>query len=224
MNLVLGRIIVDEKFIGSSSFNEINIKVVELLSEYTENFEIPTLIVGWEKVKGIFGDNVSILNKRIRPNLYWTFAPNEKLQSFIDDTNKYINELYNDFIKDYEYYFIDPIVDDIQNIGNIIRFLYKGECDSIYMTEDFIYMYNSVQKIILGIDVHYYEMLGFKINKNGTKFWNDETIEIALNEIIKKYGKFPTAYFLESIKRSDLIHAVQRNGGFQYWRKKLGYA
>lgn len=165
MKLVLGRIIIDEKFIQNNSFNEINIKIVDLIPDYIEDLETPTLIVGWEKVKNIFGDNVSILNKRIKPNLFWTFAPNEKKQTFLDDTNKYINELYNDLIKDYEYLFIDPVIDDIQNIDNIIRFLHRGLCDCIYITEDFIYMFNKREKLIIGIDIHYYSMLGFKMDK-----------------------------------------------------------
>ena len=41
------------------------------------NNYLPTLIVGWERVKKLY-PKASILKKKIKDNLYWTFSPTEK--------------------------------------------------------------------------------------------------------------------------------------------------
>lgn len=165
MNFVLGRIVTERKVIEGNYLNDKNIKLVKLSDEYIEDTKTPTLLVGWELVSSIFGENVSILNKKIRKNLFWTFSPQEKMQQFNEDVEKFIYELYHDLIEGHEYYFIDPIIDSISKIDHLFRFIDDENYDSIYITDDFIYMYTKSEKLILGIDIKYYRRLQFNIEK-----------------------------------------------------------
>jgi len=164
MKLILGRIIVSDNTI-KELLSKKNITIVTVETEYTEDLSCPTLIIGWYKCKELFGDQVSILKRTIKPNLYWTFAPNEKLQYFNEDTEKFVQKLYKDLIKPYKYQFIDPIIDNIINIDHVLRYSNNDKYDCVYLTEDFIYMFNEEEKLILGIDINYYKKLRFNIDK-----------------------------------------------------------
>ena len=38
---------------------------------------IPTLIIGWDSVKSLYGD-INILDKKVKDNIYWTFGKRER--------------------------------------------------------------------------------------------------------------------------------------------------
>jgi hypothetical protein len=46
---------------------------------------LPTLIVGWKTVRGIYGNDVSILHKKINERTYWTFNRRERKIDFEKD-------------------------------------------------------------------------------------------------------------------------------------------
>ena len=50
--------------------------------------DIPTLIIGWNKVNTIFS-NVKILEWKIDKNTYWTFGRREKGEKYLDDLQKF---------------------------------------------------------------------------------------------------------------------------------------
>ncbi|MCK4665939.1 hypothetical protein KAU33_04275 [Candidatus Dependentiae bacterium] len=60
-----------------------------------------------------------------------------------------------------------------------------------------------------------------KRKSNG--YWNEENIISELEPIIEELNHFPTINELNYIDRSDLEGAIRRNGGFLYFRKKMGY-
>ena len=72
----------------------INHHTCEYINYCTEgdlvNFSLPTLYVGWKRVKDIFS-NLDILNKTITPNLlYWEFSFDEHKSDSISGVNLFI--------------------------------------------------------------------------------------------------------------------------------------
>lgn len=61
------------------------------------------------------------------------------------------------------------------------------------------------------------------MSKKGISKWNEEKIIEELKIIIKEIYHFPTFKELVSLNRSDLIHAIQRNGGLNKFRQLFGY-
>ncbi len=57
--------------VTSSKIEDTNFKVCRKVETIKEG--LPTLIVGWDKTKEIYGDRVSILHKQIDENTYRTF-------------------------------------------------------------------------------------------------------------------------------------------------------
>lgn len=165
MNLILGRVVIDKTFTSNKYVGDKNINLVEMVDEYVNNSEKPTLIVGWRNVQKIFGNKVSILNKVIEPNIFWTFSPTEKIQHFNEDMVKFIKILYDDFITKFQYISIDPIIYKIKTVDDILNLLEGGDFDSTYINDDFIYIFSKKNGVIIGLDLIYYESIGIKIEK-----------------------------------------------------------
>ena len=49
----------------------------------------PTLIIGWEEVKSIYGKNISILEKQIDEKTFWTFDKTERRNDYEKDINAF---------------------------------------------------------------------------------------------------------------------------------------
>ena len=73
-------------------------------------------------------------------------------------------------------------------------------------------------------DLNYYrEKLGYPITKKSNGYWNEKTIAKEIKLVVKENkGLFPTNVRLREMNRSDLASAISSNGGFPFWRKKLG--
>lgn len=70
---------------------------------------------------------------------------------------------------------------------------------------------------------YYRQKLGYPITKEYTGHWTEYTIEKELKRIVGANGVFPTNSFLREHDRYDLSAAIQKSGGFNVWRQKLGY-
>jgi len=166
--MILGEIIIPKTLINNERIVSAKNKgIVTIKEERIINSLLPTLIVGWANVKGMFNDKeISILNKTIRKNLYWTFAPGEDTQDFNEDIETFINHLYNDFISEVKYHFIDPIVENFSTSIELISMYENEYCfEKTYITENFIYIYDKPKNIILGIDLKYLKFLNFNIDQ-----------------------------------------------------------
>lgn len=135
------------------------------------NPKLPTLIIGWYNVSTMFHeDEVSIINKKIRENLFWTFAPGEDTQDFNEDVEEFINQLYSDFISDVKYHFVDPIVENFLTSDELLSHYENDYCfENSYITENFIYIYDKPKNIILGLDLKYLKFLKFDVEEIKSK-------------------------------------------------------
>ena len=59
------------------------------------------------------------------------------------------------------------------------------------------------------------------VRKNG--FWTEENTRLELESVIDELGHFPINNELNKIGRSSLGYAISKNGGYNYFRDKLGY-
>ena len=157
--------------------------------------ELPTLIIGWEFTKILFGDNKpSILEKQINENLFWTFTKRERRVDFEEDYKKFIElcvEKINDRIN---YNFINILTIKQSFIKNIIRKLASTNVSYIYIKNNsFIYIFDGTE--ITGIDFNAIDFIKidrkkvYRIlySKNNEVFFNTDFLlkEIKSNLINK---------------------------------------
>lgn len=149
--IIVGNIISNEELTGiPNNFNS--------CKDVPTN-ELPTLIIGWELTKSLYPE-ASILRKKIKDNLYWTFSPTEKRSIFETDLKKYINKSYNDYIKKIKFFNIDPIIYKINSNEGLIEKIKNvaGGFTYLYVNK-VVYVYHNF--IIYSIDLDQLDFIGF---------------------------------------------------------------
>jgi hypothetical protein len=124
------------------------IKTVGSIDEIIDG--LPTLIIGWEKVKSI-NPEVDILEKHINLDLFWTYALTEKRSEHDVDIQLFIQYCYDNLVEDIEYIFIDPIQFKLNTIKKTIKKIRSFENPICYHNDRVIYIYG--EDIIFGIDL-----------------------------------------------------------------------
>lgn len=150
--ITVGNIISKESLTGIPiNFNQI--------TNLPLSYEIPNIIVGWELTKNLFPE-ASILNKKIKDNVYWTFSTTEKRTIFEEDLKSFIKKSYNDYVKDIKHFNLDPIVYNLKTTEEFITKIKAFEESFIYLYDDkVVYLYHNF--IIFSIDLEQLDFIGF---------------------------------------------------------------
>jgi hypothetical protein len=72
------------------------------------NLSLPTMFVGYEFTKGIFGD-IDILSPKVDGKIYWTFSPEESMMHFLDRAALFVESIPDALVDGLEYTSLDPI-------------------------------------------------------------------------------------------------------------------
>jgi hypothetical protein len=154
MKSFIGTIVTNEENIT----NDQNFNILKY-SDYKKTNEIPTLLIGWSLVKEIFPHS-SILNKKIEENIYWTFSPSEKRKIFEDDLKSFIEKSYNDYVKNIEYFNLDPVIYKIENIDELKKkVLTFNNCFTYLYSNKILYFY--FDNKIISVDTDFLDFIGF---------------------------------------------------------------
>jgi hypothetical protein len=175
-NIVSSSVIKEENFF---LFDEI---------ESIDN-SLPTLIVGWDKTKQIFGNKISILNKKISDNLFWTFLPKERRVDYDDDLSKFKKLCINTFGDELSYVYIDPIHDKSKKIKKILKKIYSLDESISYITDKNM-LYILGDNIIFGVDLNISEFIGVENDKIISRIHNLPSSVLIDNEIFNKCKEF----------------------------------
>lgn len=188
--MILGEIIITEDLLNNILIKNIKEKpILNIKTDKVINPDIPTMIVGWKEAKSYDIENLKIINKTVNDNLFWTYNPTENLQDFNEDISYFIDQLYNDYIRGIKYKFIDPIIDNVKSFNDILTYSFNNKFNTSYYTDDFIYIYNKINKTIFGIDIKYYNSLKFDTPKLINKL-----IESSNKNIIEEYSLEESTY------------------------------
>jgi len=156
--------------------------------------ELPTLIIGWEFVKVIYGDNrPSILEKQISENVYWTFTKKERRVDYEEDIKKFIEICIECIGNKILYEFLNILTCKQSLIKNIIKKLISTDVYSIYIKNNsFIYIFDNNK--IIGIDFNAIDFLKIErkkvyrilySNKNNV-FFNEDFLDKEIKINIKQ--------------------------------------
>jgi len=154
--IIVGNIVTEGGLTGVP--NNFNILSIE---DYLKNpvHDLPTIFVGWDLTKTYIGE-VSILKKKIKENLYWTFSSSEKRTNFENDLKKFINRSYDDYVKKIKFISIDPIIYKINNTEEFISKINNVAGGFAYLYQNkVVYVYNNF--VIYSIDLEQLDFIGF---------------------------------------------------------------
>lgn len=156
----IGRIITDSDITDK-------IDLIEVTNDFNcidSGNNIPTLIVGWNKVKKLY-NNISILEKKINENTYWTFSKREKRYEYEKDILIFYRNVFNDIIKNINYLYIDILSNNLSDIKKLINLFLDKKIKIGYIKNELLYLlYNND---VIGIslsELNYIGISNFKIN------------------------------------------------------------
>jgi len=193
--------------ITSTKINDTNFKISEELDSIDDL--LPTIIIGWKKTKEKYGDDVSILHKKIKDNLYWTFSPTERKVDYEKDIILFKELCYNNVGKNIHYVYLDILHGKLHTIKKIIKKIYSLKTPISYISKtNMLYIFD--ENIIFGVDLNITELIGInkdKIIDRVTRFSNSILIG---NEIFNKCKE----YIKKLDNREKLLPYIYKNGEY----------
>lgn len=124
---------------------------------------VPTLIVGWKEVKKLFPSQ-DILISYIDDNTTWTFSKREKRFQYEKDIKLFIDNIIKNLNNNVNYKFFNYILYSKKKQETFIEYVKKGNC-SLYHNSRFLYIYNHIDKVTLGISLNDLKFININVGK-----------------------------------------------------------
>jgi hypothetical protein len=171
------------------------------------NNDLPILIIGWDLVKEMYGNKVSILHKSINLKTYWTFNSKERKADFETDIESFKEFCYNSFGDNIPYVYLDILYGKKNVNKKIIKKILTLVKPYVYVSDNnMVYIFGD--NIIFGIDLNILDYFDGKKEKTLRVINNLNSAVLIDSEIFNKYRDF-----LYKIKNKNrLIPYIIKNG------------
>jgi hypothetical protein len=189
----IANILTDEQFSEDELYN-----VVQDRDSLVPN--IPTLIIGWEKTKGLYPD-ASIIEWKVAENVYWTYGKYERRDKYEVNVKKFNDLALKKFIDSVYYVFYDVIKETPERFEKFIELLLSNMGKTIYITGDMMYInYDGMTKVV-GVSLRDCDYVDETYKKRifSAMYNNPSVILLKNNDAISKEVRFKTrgrAYIL----------------------------
>ena len=141
---MLGRIYTNIKTFKPLQFIELH-----NINEYVKDNNIPTLLIGKKELIAI-GYELSVLNRQIDNNLYWTYTKMEKRNIHETDITAFYEIVFKKLYRDIKYFNKSIYTINYSVVKDIFSLL-NDECiyKCIYICKNHVYIYynNNVHKL-----------------------------------------------------------------------------
>lgn len=134
-----------------------NISFESIVEKYDSfdkiNNNNPTLLIGWEYTKKLL-PNVSVIDKKINDNLFWTFDRFEKRSEYEKDIDNFYKFILLKHSLKLNYSFVNILAMDYTKTKRVVNFLKDNTKDRYIFIdeEEFIYVYEEDK--IIGISLN----------------------------------------------------------------------
>lgn len=193
-------------YTNNKDFESDSLITVKKIDEYSENKDIPSIIIGKSNAELLFGkEKIKVLNREIQKNLYWTYSKHEKRSEMERDIAMFNENIFKYLIKNTDYTFIDIYQLKYGEYKKLIKFFNESDIKFIYITNNHIYCLKN--KKVVGLSLDDLEYVGIrkekvisKIKENNKNFvfFNDYFIKNTIKKQIN--GNKIVIPYLYSIK------------------------
>ena len=171
------------------------------------NNDLPILIIGWDLVKEMYGNKVSILHKSINLKTYWTFNSKERKADFETDIESFKEFCYNSFGDNIPYVYLDILYGKKNVNKKIIKKILTLVKPYVYVSDNnMVYIFGD--NIIFGIDLNILDYFDGKKEKTLRVINNLNSAVLIDSEIFNNYRDF--IYKIKNKQR--LIPYIIKNG------------
>lgn len=172
------------------------------------DFSLPTLIVGWEKVKKLYPEQ-DILVKKISDNISWTFSKYEKRFQYEKDIECFIQNSIKNIDSKVNYHFFNYLLATEHRKKCFIEYVKNSDC-SLFYNLNFLYIYSIKDNITIGISLKDLEYIGINIKDFIQNFNNNRNIisnninDIGKNSLFLIKDNIKIIPYLNYLKNSDI--------------------
>lgn len=193
---MLGTIITNKKIKNKIGF----VNVVNDMS-VVDDLTKPILIIGYYEAKKLF-PRISILDKKIKENLFWTYGKTEKRDEYEHDIKKFYEYVINISVNKLKYYYINILTIKYSKIKKLINILNNANKKYIYINNKMIYIY--YDNYVIGLYLEMFDWVNVSKQKvlskitncnNAIIYENDSFLDLMIKRIINN-KKYATPYFM----------------------------
>jgi hypothetical protein len=166
-------------YTNNKDFESDSLITVKKIDEYSENKDIPSIIIGKSNAELLFGkEKIKVLNREIQKNLYWTYSKHEKRSEMERDIAMFNENIFKYLIKNTDYTFIDIYQLKYGEYKKLIKFFNESDIKFIYITNNHIYCLKN--KKVIGLSLDDLEYVGIRKEKVIIE-WEEKHTQILQN-------------------------------------------
>lgn len=197
---MLGRIYTNIK-----TFNTLQFIELHRIDEYVKDINTPTLLIGKKELMDR-GNELSVLNRQIDTNLFWTYTKMEKRNIHEEDIKKFYDLVFKKLCKNIKYSNISIYTMRYTLFKKMVNILLDDNIyKCIYIQKNHVYVYYSDK--IIGFSIDEIKYIGIDINKVMALLTETKNCDIITNNnfiknevknyLINKEYLTPYLYFIE---------------------------
>lgn len=145
---------------------------------------IPTLIIGWDSVKSLYGD-INILDKKVKDNIYWTFGKRERRNVMEIDVQKFKKKAMSIMSNNVKYKFFNILTAKNDKKKSFYLLLKDTRYKTIFSFNNMLYIYIDGTDTVVSISLRDVEYIGGDIKKIFSTLYNNKFVKVANDNDLK---------------------------------------
>jgi hypothetical protein len=156
----------------------------------------PLLIVGVNKAKELYPNQINLDINHIKDNIYWCYSPEEYLSEFLKKYEDFILNVHNSYLDFLNFEIVDLFFKNINEENQLIDFLSESDIDIYYHLNKMLYCYSNKNNKIYIINLNEF-------------FWFDRLKINTLNDFLKNQTYYNDSdfkicnYFINLFQNQD---------------------
>ena len=156
---------------------------------------LPTIIIGLQESKAILGRHFSILNKRPKNKIWWTYKNTERNYEYEEDMKDFYRHCLQNKLGKIQYRYVDFTRYKYSKLKSFINYVRNKKNKVCFITRDrnFVFIYVPTDSVVLGLSLNLLEYCGIpkdkslrklKSNKSNTFMKDTAFLDGTMREVI----------------------------------------
>ena len=145
---------------------------------------IPTLIIGWDSVKSLYGD-INILDKKVKDNIYWTFGKRERRNVMEVDVQKFKRKAMSIVSNNVKYKFFNILTAKNDKKKSFYALLKDTRYKTIFSFNNMLYIYIDGTDTVVSISLRDVDYIGGDVKKIFSTLYNNKFVKVANDNDLK---------------------------------------
>ena len=145
---------------------------------------IPTLIIGWDSVKSLYGD-INILDKKVKDNIYWTFGKRERRNVMEIDVQKFKKKAMSIMSNNVKYKFFNILTAKNDKKKSFYLLLKDTRYKTIFSFNNMLYIYIDGTDTVVSISLRDVDYIGGDVKKIFSTLYNNKFVKVANDNELK---------------------------------------